>query len=135
MISKKAIYLRTRRGEPSKFIVFEKRNKNSKIPDKQRILLVLEAKKNSISINQISAKYFIGYSTADPYLNKWQIISILHCIKYQKLGMINEYIWILWILYRNLLYNKEVNGCKSNLNRACSIKKNESLKSYAQMIF
>ena len=49
---------------------YEKRKKNSRIPDKHKIRLVLDAKKNFLSISQIWAKYFIGYSTARSILKE-----------------------------------------------------------------
>ena len=49
---------------------YAERKKNSRIPDKHKIRLVMDAKKNSLSIFQIWRKYFIGYSTAKSILKE-----------------------------------------------------------------
>ena len=61
---------------------YEKRKKNSRIPDTHKIRLVLDAKKNLLSINQICAKYFIGYSTARSILK--EITDYRHFLIYQE---------------------------------------------------
>ena len=49
---------------------FLKRKKNSRIPDIHKIRLVRDSFKNSLSINQVREKYYIGYTSARSIINE-----------------------------------------------------------------